>query len=61
MLQARIFCAVTVLGADVVVMGGMTSGATKSMERYNRRSQCWKPMPSLPRPLTLAAAIVVRV
>ena len=61
MLQARTLFVVTVLGGDVVVMGGDTVEASKSVERYNRRSQCWEAMPSLPCLLFSAAAIVVRV
>ena len=66
MLQARTCSTVTVLGGDVVVMGGQIPSGddiqdTKLVERYNRRSQCWEAMPSLPCPLVRAAAIVVRV
>ena len=55
LLTARCMCAVTVLGADVVVMGGWGFDATTQevqgpialVERYNRRLQCWEAMPSL--------------
>ena len=59
LLTARSFCAATVLGGDVVVVGGW--GSDGSVERYSRRSQCWEAMASLPLPLQRPAAVVVRV
>ena len=49
LLTARSRCAVTVLGGDVVVMGGtgLSGEYLASAERYNRRSQRWEAMPSL--------------
>ena len=61
MRQARYGCAVTVLGGSVVVMGGRITKEPKLVERYNRRSQCWEAMPSLPCALYSATAIGVRV
>ena len=65
--QGRCFCAVTVLGGDVVVMGSGTpeaSGAlpnTKVYERYNRRLRWWEAVRSRPCLLRFPAAIAVRV
>ena len=66
LLTARYGCTVTVLGADVVVMGGFggdgpSDEGLASVERYNRRSQCWEAMPSLTAPVPLLAAAVVWV
>ena len=67
LLTARYDCALTVLGGDVVVMGGRCGahghGDTplSSVERYNRRLQCWEAMPSLTDSLVgIPSAVVVR-
>ena len=59
MLQARRRCAVTVLGGDVVVLGGNSFETLKLVDRYNGR--CWEAMPNLPRHLFFAAAVAVQV
>ena len=66
LLTPRYSCAVAVLGGDVLVMGGQwfNGGEVEditSVERYNRRSQCWEAMPSLTAALPLLAAAVVWV
>ena len=62
LLTARAYCAVTVLGGDVVVMGGwgVSDVPIASVERY-RRLQCWEAMPSLTGQLYASAAVVVWV
>ena len=62
LLTARSFCKATVLGGDVVVVGGYGSnGYVRSVERYNRRLQCWEVMASLTIRLGDSAAVVLRV
>ena len=63
LLTARAFCTVTVLEGDVVVIGGdgLSDKTLKSVERYNRRLQCWEAMPSLTDPSFESAAVVVQV
>ena len=63
LLTARRYCAATVLGGDVVVSGGITSNGTclGSVERYNRRLQCWQTMASPSIPIRDSTAVVVRV
>ena len=49
MSTARYGCAAVVLNGDVVVMGGVQPDGSciSSVERYDRRRQCWEPMPSM--------------
>ena len=61
LLTGRFGCAVTVLGGDIVVMGGVAGESLTSVERYNRRLQCWEAMPSMTEPLDYSAALVVQV
>ena len=63
LLTARKFCNVTVLGGDVVVLGGYGPNLAylASVERYNRRSHRWEAMPSLTDTLTSTATMVVQV
>ena len=62
LLTARSYCAAPVLGGDVVVLGGLGfDGDLESVERYDRRSQCWEAMPSLPTGMIDPYAMVVRV
>ena len=62
LLTVRYGSTVTVLGGDLVVMGGRDPASLTSLvERYNRRLQCWEAMPSLIDPLIYSAAVVVRV
>ena len=57
----------TVLGSDVVVMGGYrfssfgSFSAPASVERYNRRLQRWDAMPSLIDPLMVDPPLMVVV
>ena len=66
LLTARYRPAVCVLGGEVVVLGGWTWSAPilsrlPSVERYNRRLQCWEAMPSLTDPMANLAAVVVQI
>ena len=66
LLTARSSCAATVLGGDVVVLGGqvgkhVSDSYIGSVERYNRQSQCWEAMASLPTPFLRLAAASVRI
>ena len=65
LLTARSKCTATVLGGDVVVMGGCyfeddDFHPLLSVERYNRRLQCWEAMPSLTDTLQDFAAVVIQ-
>ena len=67
LLTARSKCTATVLGGDVVVMGGCyfdddddAFHPLSSVERYNRRLQCWEAMPSLTDTLQDFAAVVIQ-
>ena len=67
LLTARSKCTATVLGGDVVVMGGCYFDdddddfhPLSSVERYNRRLQCWEAMPSLTDTLQDFAAVVIQ-
>ena len=63
LLAVRFFRAVTVLGGDIAVVGGHGSNGVwiTSVERYNRRLQCWEAMPSLIDGFSHSAAVVVQV
>ena len=58
---ARTECTVTVIGGDVVVMGGYNYGPISSVERYNSRLHRWEQMGSLTDRLRCSAAVVIRV
>ena len=66
LLTARYGCAVCVLGGEVVVMGGWTWLGRfwyrlASVERHNRRLQCWEAMPSLTDAMAYLAAVAVQI
>ena len=66
LLTARAECAAAVFGGDAVVMGGFaiigddeySEYCCTSVERYNRRLQCWEAMPSLDTNRWALAAVV---
>ena len=66
LLTARYGCAVCVLGGEAVVLGGVTwlppsFYRLASVERCNRRLQCWEAMPSLTGPMAYSAAMAVQI
>ena len=57
MIRRRARCLAVVVDGDLKVMGGCQAG---TVERYNRQSQCWEAMPSMPSALSQASAVVTR-
>ena len=63
LIDRQVFAAAAVFGGDVMVMGGYLPSTAptplRTVERYNRQSQCWEAMPRMTEALEFPKAFVV--